>query len=223
MGKQAIESYTQQGLNPHDVGEAAYRLLINPTPPLRNLIMADNQFGQIIPLMCRQASSCTGFVPHSRVHLLCLWQLAPSTSKHILNIIPVLQSFLLSSAPHSLHRYAEMKAAISQATFRQTQDCQCQSALLLHTSNPVCRRYTLPLEEFYVNTPNGPNITAYQNGEPKSHKTFNCSIHCGGQQFCGAGNPGQFDMRILHGLPCIVRPPWSSHHIIGFNWKLSNC
>ncbi|CAK0785918.1 hypothetical protein CVIRNUC_009131 [Coccomyxa viridis] len=104
VGKQAIESYTQQGLDPHDVGEAAYRLLINPTPPLRNLIMADNQFGQIIPLMCR--------------------------------------------------------------------------------------RYTLPLEEFYVNTPNGPNITAYQNGEPKSHKTFNCSIHCGGQQFCGAGNPG---------------------------------
>ena len=45
MGKQAIESYTQQGLDPHDVGEAAYRLLINPKPPLRNLIMSDSQFG----------------------------------------------------------------------------------------------------------------------------------------------------------------------------------
>ena len=53
------------------------------------------------------------------------------------------------------------------------------------------RRYTLPLEEFYTNTPHGPNITAYQNGEPKAHKSYNCSIHCGGQQFCGAGNPGE--------------------------------
>ena len=53
------------------------------------------------------------------------------------------------------------------------------------------RRYTLPLEEFYTNTPNGPNITAYQNGEPKAHKSYNCSIHCGGQQYCGAGNPGE--------------------------------
>jgi hypothetical protein len=53
------------------------------------------------------------------------------------------------------------------------------------------RRSTLPLEEFYTNTPNGPNITAYQNGEPKAHKSYNCSIHCGGQQFCGAGNPGE--------------------------------
>lgn len=53
VGKQAVESYTKQGLNPHDVGEAAYRLLINPTPPLRNLIMEDDQFEQIIPMMCR--------------------------------------------------------------------------------------------------------------------------------------------------------------------------
>ena len=53
MGKQAIESYTKQGLDTRDVGEAAYRLLINPAPPLRNLIMSDSQFGQIIPMMCR--------------------------------------------------------------------------------------------------------------------------------------------------------------------------
>ena len=62
-----------------------------------------------------------------------------------------------------------------------------------HMSSTRCRRYTLPLEEFYTNTPGGPNITAYQNGEPKAHKSFNCSIHCRGQQFCGAGNPGDQD------------------------------
>ncbi len=53
VGKQAIQSYTKEGLDTHDVGEAAYRLLINPAPPLRNLIMSDSQFGQIIPMMCR--------------------------------------------------------------------------------------------------------------------------------------------------------------------------
>ena len=55
----------------------------------------------------------------------------------------------------------------------------------------TCRRYTLPLEEFYTYNGTGPNITAYINGEPKSHQSYNCSIHCGGQQFCGAGNPGR--------------------------------
>ncbi len=53
VGKEAIQSYTTLGLDPHAVGEAAYRLLINPKPPLRNLIMADSQWKQIIPMMCR--------------------------------------------------------------------------------------------------------------------------------------------------------------------------
>ena len=136
---------------------------------------------------------------------------APLQQPHILNITNVHQPFL----QHTVFiEYADWKAAIAQARFRQTLACQCPSALHLYISDPVCRRYTLPLEEFYVNTPNGPNITAYQNGEPKSHKTFNCSIHCGGQQFCGAGNPGQSGRRTSHGLPCIDRPPWPFHNIV---------
>ena len=67
--KQAIQSYTQLGLDPHDVGEAAYRLLIYPKPPLRNLIMADNQWEQIIPLMCRSGvSSISAFTSVTARH-----------------------------------------------------------------------------------------------------------------------------------------------------------
>lgn len=48
----------------------------------------------------------------------------------------------------------------------------------------------MSLEDFYVNTPGGPNISAFINGEATQHKNYNCSIHCGGRQFCGAGVPG---------------------------------
>lgn len=41
------------GLDPKAVGEAAYRLAINPTPPLRNIIMTDDQFSSLLPLWCR--------------------------------------------------------------------------------------------------------------------------------------------------------------------------
>ena len=56
----------------------------------------------------------------------------------------------------------------------------------------LCRRYTLPLEDFYSNTPNGPDISAYlgTQGEVGMHESYNCSIHCGGAQFCGAGPLG---------------------------------
>ena len=43
------------GLDPKAVGEAAYRLAINPTPSLRNLVMTDSQYSQLLPLMCRSA------------------------------------------------------------------------------------------------------------------------------------------------------------------------
>jgi hypothetical protein len=54
----------------------------------------------------------------------------------------------------------------------------------------AARRYTMSLEDFYVNSPGGPNITAWINGEAAQHKSYNCFIHCGGRQFCGAGVPG---------------------------------
>ena len=89
----------------------------------------------------------------------------------------------------------------SQAPALQEQPSSCAAIAvspLLYSSCSTqlnwacaCRRYTLPLEEFYTYNGTGPNITAYINGEPKSHKSYNCSIHCGGQQFCGAGNPGR--------------------------------
>ncbi|CAL8471634.1 g11176 [Coccomyxa elongata] len=103
-GKSVIQGYTTQGLNPRDVAEGAYRLMINPNPPLRNLIMSDEQWASLIPLFCR--------------------------------------------------------------------------------------RYTLPLEQFYVNTPGGPDISKWINGESSQRKGYNCSSHCGGAQFCGAGEMG---------------------------------
>ncbi|KAK9919097.1 hypothetical protein WJX75_009391 [Coccomyxa subellipsoidea] len=103
-GSDVIKGYTTQGLNPKDVGEGVYRLLINPNPPLRNLIMTDEQWSALIPLFCR--------------------------------------------------------------------------------------RYTLPLEQFYVNTPGGPDISKWISGESSQRKGYNCSSHCGGAQFCGAGEVG---------------------------------
>lgn len=53
VAKDEINAYRKQGLDTRDVGEAVYRLLINPKPPLRNLIMTDSQWEQLIPLFCR--------------------------------------------------------------------------------------------------------------------------------------------------------------------------
>lgn len=58
-----IGSYASMGLDPKAVGEAAYRLAINPTPSLRNLVMIDSQYSQLLPLMCRSAAisyACPG-------------------------------------------------------------------------------------------------------------------------------------------------------------------
>ena len=78
--------------------------------------------------------------------------------------------------------------------------CVCCKSCPIHSScDSVCRRYTLPLEEFYIYNGTGPNITAYMNGEPKAHKSYNCSIHCGGRQFCGAGNPGMPPITVAWG------------------------
>ncbi len=56
-------------------------------------------------------------------------------------------------------------------------------------SHPVCRRYTQPLEEFYVPNAPGPSIAAWLSTEGKSHQPYNCSVHCGGKQYCGAAAP----------------------------------
>lgn len=44
----------------------------------------------------------------------------------------------------------------------------------------------MPLEEFYVNTPNGPDISQWLENDPPSNKVYNCSIHCG-REYCGSG------------------------------------
>ena len=67
---------------------------------------------------------------------------------------------------------------------------------LYHCTKPplteweCARRYTLPLEQFYVNTPGGPDITQWTYEEAFHRKGYNCSSHCGGAQFCGAGEMG---------------------------------
>lgn len=53
VGQQVINGYKQMGLDPKAVGEAAYRLAVNPNPPLRNIIMTDDQFSSLLPLWCR--------------------------------------------------------------------------------------------------------------------------------------------------------------------------
>ncbi|CAL8465628.1 g5164 [Coccomyxa elongata] len=103
-GTSVIKGYTAQTLSPRDVAEGAYRLMINPNPPLRNLIMSDEQWATHIPLFCR--------------------------------------------------------------------------------------RYTLPLEDFYVNTPGGPDISRWIDEDASHRRGYNCSSHCGGAQFCGAGEMG---------------------------------
>ena len=149
--------------------------------------------------------------------------LAPPASLSHSQNTHVLYSILLSAAAHN-RPLSLQTGELQLLTFRQTLSLSVSNspALFLHLRF-LCRRYTLPLEEFYVNTPNGPNITAYQNGEPESHKTFNCSIHCGGREFCGAGNPGQFDTRALSALPCIDRPSWPCQRIVGVLRELCNC
>ena len=52
------------------------------------------------------------------------------------------------------------------------------------------RRYTLPLEDFYINTPGGPDITLWTNGQAGFRKGYNCSSQCSGALFCGAGEMG---------------------------------
>lgn len=41
------------GLDPKAVGEAAYRLAVDPNPPLRNIVATDDQFSSLLPLWCR--------------------------------------------------------------------------------------------------------------------------------------------------------------------------
>ena len=53
VGQQVITSYKQMGLEPKAVGEVAYRLAIDPTPPLRNIVATDDQMASLLPLWCR--------------------------------------------------------------------------------------------------------------------------------------------------------------------------
>jgi len=48
-----IDGYTQMGLDPKAVGEAAYRLAISPNPTLRNIVATDDWYAQLLPLWCR--------------------------------------------------------------------------------------------------------------------------------------------------------------------------
>ena len=51
------------------------------------------------------------------------------------------------------------------------------------------RRYTQPLEEMYAPTAPGPSIAQWLDTEAKAHSKYNCSVHCGGKQYCGAAAP----------------------------------
>ncbi len=42
------------GLDPRAVAESVYRVLINPKPPLRNMVMSDDKWPELAPLFCRQ-------------------------------------------------------------------------------------------------------------------------------------------------------------------------
>lgn len=48
----------------------------------------------------------------------------------------------------------------------------------------------MPLEQFYVKTPGGPDISKWINGELSQRKGYHCSSHCSGAQFCRAGEMG---------------------------------
>lgn len=48
-----VNSYKQMGLDPKAVGEATYRLAVDPKPPLRSIVATDDQFFSLLPLWCR--------------------------------------------------------------------------------------------------------------------------------------------------------------------------
>ncbi|GAQ90868.1 hypothetical protein KFL_006950030 [Klebsormidium nitens] len=104
VGGQVIEYFKSQGLNPRDVGEAVYRIAIDPAPRPQYLIMRDDQWPTIIPLLCR--------------------------------------------------------------------------------------RETLPLDQVYVHTPAGPNISAWLSKEAAARSQYTCSAACGGAPYCGPGPLG---------------------------------
>ncbi|GAQ89322.1 hypothetical protein KFL_005110040 [Klebsormidium nitens] len=104
VGGQVIEYYKSQGLNPRDVGEAVYRIAIDPAPRPQYLIMRDDQWPTIIPLLCRSE--------------------------------------------------------------------------------------TLPLDQVNVNTPAGPNISAWLSKEAAARSQYTCSAACGGAPSCGPGPLG---------------------------------
>ncbi|KAL3154538.1 hypothetical protein ABBQ32_013996 [Trebouxia sp. C0010 RCD-2024] len=54
VGQQVVNSYKQMGLDPKAVGEAAYRLAVDPNPPLRSIVATDDQFSSLLPLWCRR-------------------------------------------------------------------------------------------------------------------------------------------------------------------------
>ena len=55
QGDTIISHYTQapDALDPRAIGEAVFRLVINPTPPLRNLVLPDTRWAAFVPLFCR--------------------------------------------------------------------------------------------------------------------------------------------------------------------------
>ncbi|KAL0048017.1 hypothetical protein WJX82_005770 [Trebouxia sp. C0006] len=60
----------------------------------------------------------------------------------------------------------------------------------------VCRRYSLPLEDFYQNVPGTPDITEWIQADAQSDAVYNCSIHCG-REYCGSGPIWGLELKIL--------------------------
>jgi hypothetical protein len=52
-----ITNFKTQGMDSHDVGEAVYRISVDPAPRLQYLIMRDDQWPQTVPILCRLVST----------------------------------------------------------------------------------------------------------------------------------------------------------------------
>jgi len=53
LGPSRIDDTVRYGLPSEAAGEAVYRLLIDPQPKLRNLLMGEEEWRRFVPLFCR--------------------------------------------------------------------------------------------------------------------------------------------------------------------------
>jgi len=159
------------GLDPKAVGEAVYRLAIDPTPPLRNIVAADANLAQILPLWCRRYTQVRA--------MICL--MANHATVQLQFNVQRWTCFKCYSAGFCLHK---LRALYLKHTMPINNSWLCVTVVRPHQKLTVMLQ---PLENFYTSA-GSPSITGWLNGEAAQHVNYNCSSQCGGAQFCGAGD-----------------------------------